>query len=330
MSDTGNGSGAPLFNTVPLNGPLFVGTIINWLLFGVQLNQVYDYSWHYQEDKWPIKLLVYGLLSLDIAQTGLSTRFSWLFLVQGWGDLHIFDRPSWTGPTMPVMAGTVALIVQQYYAWRIWCLGGRRLKQCAAFIVLLSLMQFVAAFVSSMKFEFQDTAIVGRSLVPGFTIWLVGSFLCDCVVAGCMLIICRKAKMQTSFETTSTILNQVIRNVVETAAVTAFCAGGQLVCFLAFRNSSLSYLTPAYLLGKLYSNCLMANLNNRKMLRPSELGHNSSHGGLHSNDVVHIRDASLPQRSKSPSPMTVIAVKRISDVHLGYTTKGDNEENVCA
>ena len=73
----------------------------------------------------------------------------------------------------------------------------------------------------------------------------------------------------------------------------------------------------------------MANLNNRKTLRPSELGDNSSHGCLHSNDMVHIRDVSLPQRSKSPSPMTGLAVKRISDSHLDYATKGDNEENVC-
>lgn len=74
----------------------------------------------------------------------------------------------------------------------------------------------------------------------------------------------------------------------------------------------------------------MANLNNRKTLRPSEVGHNSSDGGLHSNgDLVHIRDVALPLRSKSPSPMTSMAVKRISDVHLGYATKGDSEENVC-
>jgi len=294
----------------------------------VQLHQVYDYSKHYHGDKWSIKLLVYGLLALDIAQTGLSTKFSWLFLVEDWGNYDIFVKPSWTGPTMPVMAGVVALIVQFYYAWRIWSLGGRRLKFCAAFIGLLSAMQFIAAFVSSIKYELQDTSMVGSSLVPGFTIWLVSSFVCDCVVAACMFIIYHEARSQTSFKSTSAILSQLIRNVFETAAVTAFCAGGQLVCFLAFRNTSLSYLTPAYLLGKLYSNCLMANLNSRKVLRPSGDGHNTSHGGLRSGDTVHLRDAPLPQSTKSPFPMTSITTKRICDVRLDFATRGDSEENV--
>lgn len=50
---------------------------------------------------------VYGLLALDIAQTGLSTRFSWVYLVEDWGNYGVFidAKPTWTGPTMPVMAG---------------------------------------------------------------------------------------------------------------------------------------------------------------------------------------------------------------------------------
>lgn len=320
MSNSGSLSSGPLSNPIPLIGPLFVGTIINWLLLGVQLLQVCDYSTHYPRDKWSIKLLVYGLLALDIAQTGLSTRFSWIFLVQKWGNYDVFTKPSWTGPTLPVMAGIVALIVQLYYAWRIWTLGGRRQKFCAGFVGLLSAMQFIAAFVSSLKFEFQDSSIVSPSLVPGFTIWLVSSFLCDGVIATCMLLICREAKTQTSFKSTSSLLNQLIRNVVETAAVTAFCAGGQLVCFLAFKNTNLSYLTPAYLLGKLYSNCLMANLNGRKIF--------NNHGALYSNDAVHTRDVALPQSTKSPFPMSNIVITRVSDVHLDYAPGDDSKETV--
>ncbi|PFH47409.1 hypothetical protein AMATHDRAFT_42952 [Amanita thiersii Skay4041] len=67
---------------------------------------------------------------------------------------------------------------------------------------------------------------------------------------------------------TEDLVTKLIINTVETGAVTAVTACVELALFLANPNNYV-YLVPAVILGKVYSNVLVANLNGRARMRTS-------------------------------------------------------------
>ncbi|KLO15609.1 hypothetical protein SCHPADRAFT_255244 [Schizopora paradoxa] len=258
----------PGLSIIAQTGPIFIGTILNYLLTGVLIHQLYDYNKNYPNDKVAVKWLVYGVCTLDMLQTGFTTQFSWYYCIQNWGDITVFTGTgfAWTASILPIMAGLIAMIVQYFYAWRIWCLGGSYLKMVSVAIALVAFIECLCAFIGSIKYDIIASSVITSATVPYFAIWLSGSFTCDVLIAGCMTIIFLKAKSHSGFDKTNSIINVLIRHVVETAAITAFCAGVELVLFVKTRNESLAHTAPAFVLGKLYTNCLLANLNNRRNL----------------------------------------------------------------
>ncbi|KAJ8456435.1 hypothetical protein ONZ45_g18721 [Pleurotus djamor] len=283
--------------TIPLTGPLFVGAIINWFLFGVLCVQGYIYSLHCSNDRVMIKATVILVFAMDIAQTGLATDWSWKTLVQHWGDPTILSQPPPDSISITIMAALVSAVVQFFFAWRIWILNeiqskGKWFRIFPVLIVMVclppshtdalfdSIYQGLTCpmhrFVGIVHSDNDQFAFIKQipeleKLTVGFTVWLAGSFTADIIIAGCMLYLVSvinhiydNAGLTAVLDT---ILTRLMRNTIQTGAITVIAAGIELVLFLTTQQANY-HVTPAYLLGKLYSNVLLANLN----ARSSEIG----------------------------------------------------------
>ncbi|KLO15612.1 hypothetical protein SCHPADRAFT_938591 [Schizopora paradoxa] len=306
-------------------GPLFIGTILNYLLTGILIHQLFDYNKNYPNDKWHVKWLVYGVCTLDMLQTGFTTQLTWFYCVQNWGNESLFTGSgfAWTASILPIMAGLVAMIVQFFYAWRIWCLGGRYFKMCSAVISLIAFVECLCAFIGSIKFDIMGVSEIRPAIVPYFAIWLSGSFTCDVLIAVCMSIIFFRARMRTGFEKTTSILNMLILHVVETAAITAICSGVELVLFCTSRNTTLAHTAPAFVLGKLYTNCLLANLNNRKHLT-SVMNSNSDASSGNVTNSFRLRNIRPLSERKQPPTITELMSIRVDEVRHVQRDGGDS------
>ncbi|KAI0282968.1 hypothetical protein BC826DRAFT_241323 [Russula brevipes] len=86
--------------------PLLLGGLWNWCLYGVLLVQFYVYSYNFPEDKRSLKLL-------DL--------FYWF--VSGYGDTAHLASPFASSFDVPIIESVVSLIVQFFYAYRIWVLS---------------------------------------------------------------------------------------------------------------------------------------------------------------------------------------------------------------
>ncbi|KAF9561010.1 hypothetical protein CPC08DRAFT_457920 [Agrocybe pediades] len=68
------------------------------------------------------------------------------------------------------------------------------------------------------------------------------------------------------------MVNKLISNSIQTGLITAACAGVDLALFVSFTSRNYHYV-PAYILGKLYTNSLLATLNSRRaVMQISSLG----------------------------------------------------------
>lgn len=81
------------------------------------------YSMYFPNDTWRTKVLVYGLFACECVQSGLVLNDAWGWMVFGWGIPDSISNLQTNWLDVPVMSGFLAIVVQLYFAWRIWVLG---------------------------------------------------------------------------------------------------------------------------------------------------------------------------------------------------------------
>ncbi|KAJ6600957.1 hypothetical protein DFH09DRAFT_1126331 [Mycena vulgaris] len=249
---------------VLLTGPILAGTQLNWALLGTLTLQVYIFHVSFPTERTWLKALVYTIFLLDVAQTAISSHFAYMLLVNGWGNPTALTNLPWSSAAGPIFTGIISASVQIFFAWRIYVLKGD--KPYAIFIsgliVLLALMQSFSAIISDALFAVTTRLSEIRNLMVGVKIWLFGSAICDMVITVTMLVILSSYRQRTPWKKTDSLITKLIYNTVNTGAITSVVAIADVVLFMLYPENYL-HETPAFMLGKVYSNVLLATLNGR-------------------------------------------------------------------
>ncbi|KAG6814750.1 hypothetical protein H0H93_012374, partial [Arthromyces matolae] len=105
-------------------------------------------------------------------------------------------------------------------------------------------------------------AVRGAEHKTPVIVWLVGSTACDIAIALTMTYVLHTAKTAHMFMRTQNLIDKLIFQVVQSGAITAGGAVVDMVLYLCYTDNYL-HVGMVVLLGKLYSNVLLANLNGR-------------------------------------------------------------------
>ncbi|KAF9461111.1 hypothetical protein BDZ94DRAFT_1264621 [Collybia nuda] len=206
-----------------------------------------------------LKGLVYGLLLVETAQSILIAHDIFTIFATGFGNLAAVQNPQLTWLDGPILAAVVSCTVQIYFARQIYVLSGS--KMAGIMIILLALMQGIGAIVSGVKaLQLHDLTVLQARAHTSITIWLVGSAICDIIIAAFLVyFLWRRA---SSFKATQALVTKIMRLTIETGSLTAAVAIIDVALFLAFPEHNF-HVAPALILGKLYSNTLVTTLNSR-------------------------------------------------------------------
>ncbi|KAJ6576414.1 hypothetical protein DFH09DRAFT_1149268 [Mycena vulgaris] len=250
-------------------GPLFIGVLFNWGLLGAFLVQIYIYAvWYHHTDRGAVRYIVYTLFVVEAVQTGLMTHTAWEILAYNWGDPTVLLNIPWSSATTPIVGGIVAMIVQLYFAWRIWILQQNMISGGVAIVAsLLSLLQCICAVTYGGKFiasGLDATLLDAPTFKVLAVVWLSGNVSCDVIIAVSLVYIFSVVK-SNSIARTGNVLNRLIIQTIQSGVITALVACAHLAIYLAFPHTFLD-LPAVYTLSKLYSNILLANLNNRNRI----------------------------------------------------------------
>ncbi|KAJ7160988.1 hypothetical protein C8R46DRAFT_1106171 [Mycena filopes] len=247
-------------------GPLLIGLILDWMLQGTLIVQLYLYYSAQRKDPIFLKAIVYGVFILDVIQTVFATAETWDMLVLNWGNPDIVAHPFWAGGVLPMMSGLISLCVQSFFAWRIYTLKSTRfILGISVFIVSISLVQCVASIIESAQFV-ADTTNLAR-IYPKHYIWLSGTLAADLMVTLSMVVVLWGVKTSSShFESTDRMIMRLIVLSIEVGALTTIVAGAELAISKLFPQYFL-YEVPAFILGKLSNNSLLVSLNARAYIR---------------------------------------------------------------
>ncbi|KAF9063080.1 hypothetical protein BDP27DRAFT_1271147 [Rhodocollybia butyracea] len=250
-------------NVVQLTGPQLLGFAGNWALFGCVSVQVYMYHVSFPNDRWPLKLLVYGLFIWDVLQTMLYTSSVFSWLGSNWGNATAMDKPGITWFTIPFMSGVASAAVQCFYAWRIFILSNSKLL--TLFIVMIALMEGSAAMADGVmtKIGVNSFAELQNKNFAVTTVWLLGSAVCDIIICVSMTYYLSRARKITGYKSTENMLTRLINLAVGTGLLTASIAIIAAILFIVYRNNNY-HIVPDDVIGKLYTNALMVQFNSRR------------------------------------------------------------------
>ncbi|KAI0035391.1 phosphatase inhibitor-domain-containing protein [Vararia minispora EC-137] len=246
-----------------LIGPIFIGALFSWLLYGVSCVQLYLYHVSTYNDRTWIQVSVYIIFVMDSLQTVVSAFMGWGYLCSGWGHMSALTFPGWTFVAIPMISSAVAAWVQIFYAWRIHIL--KRWRVIPAVIVLLALTQCAAGLSTAIGvIPFTNVSQI-HVLEANIDVWLAGSAAVDTVISVSMVYLLYSARRNplVSARGEKTV-NRLIRLSVETGIATTTTAVLELGMFFWTPNANF-YVFLSLILCKVYSNALMTSLNSRAL-----------------------------------------------------------------
>ncbi|KAF8148043.1 hypothetical protein B0H34DRAFT_778645 [Crassisporium funariophilum] len=243
-------------------GPLVVGYLTHWGLFGVLSMQVYMYYLAFADDSRRHKAVVYGVYLLEIIQTIIMTRSAFHAFGEDFGNLEALDEIGlqWLG--VPLISAMVGFLAEGVYAYRLKVLSDSNFV--TGLVLTLATIQLGGGI--GLAFQIKDTPYFSqvprmRIFIAG-GIWNGGTFLCNVTIAIFMTYYLVRGKNRSEIKQTQVFLAKIIRLTIETGIITAA---------LALINFTIALLPghPTYwvaisaVLGTVYSISMMAVFNSR-------------------------------------------------------------------
>jgi len=306
-----------------------LGICFNWGFLGVLVVQLYFYHLNYPKDGQHLKALVYGLAILDILQTFMVTADAFHWFVFGFGNMDQLDNTFLNSWDVVLIDAVVALIVQTFYCWRIYLL--QKSYILPIFIILVSLMQCGAGIATAVIAHRLGHLSLISTEVAEQTTWLVGSAVADILItlSLCWTLLRSRSRVPSS---SHGMIKRLVTMTVETNAITTLTAIIGLILFLGVPQHSTLVVPPTAILSKLYTNCLIAVLNNRRISATGTIKDFPTTSNSVSGNQFTAARTGRPSRSiaEPHEQMKIQIVRNVefkadSDIELGTMQKSQNE-----
>nr|VWO95456.1 Beta-glucosidase (EC [Ganoderma boninense] len=245
-------------------GPIYIGPLLAWMLFGVSVVQLYIYHTSFFRDPISIRAAVYGIFALDVFQSVVVAAVGWQVLVSGWGRPINLQFPGWSFAATPFVSGITS--VQAFYAWRIWRLGRWRVVPLAIIITgfasAMGAIIFAILFMFKKNIEtFHETVMYSLCIVwlgigafTDFVRIFYSSYPCEyscsafspetifrkaIMLSMFYLLYSAKRLSMGRFEHSDFIVNKLMRLTVETGSACALTALLELAFFLGLPDTNV-------------------------------------------------------------------------------------------
>ncbi|KAF5363565.1 hypothetical protein D9756_000955 [Leucocoprinus leucothites] len=292
-----------LNESLKIRQPAFFGYCFDILLYGCLTVQVYLYHLAFPNDKKLTKAAVYLVYTIGSIQTAFALRdFSEMFCFPGGlvqtapDDMHTFGF-MWL--TIPVSSALAAVTVQLFYAQRIWMVShSKSITLAVGFLALAQLGCgiFSAIVIYGVLSAYRDSSVavtrafIGRAAagtifnavvsaghinleILEVTIDILKALgfgrsslrSCDCSIHVCSYLKTNKRNIKDNTKISNQNQATFVRDWAIDRSVT-FAAMSYIPLSVLSTGDSTLFMVPGLLLSKLYSNSMLAVLNNRVLI----------------------------------------------------------------
>ncbi|KAJ7758049.1 hypothetical protein B0H16DRAFT_659394 [Mycena metata] len=198
-----------------LTGPLVLGYMFGYCLYGILIVQVYIFSQLFPKERTEIKAVVYSMFFLETVFTLFTTISAWNQYGSAWGDVDTIFIIDWAWDPLPALNGVLAGIAQSFYIYRIWSLTRTVWRPILIGCVMVTqvAISFHYGIVVSLEGRGVDKLF---ALSPEITVWLSLSAVADLLITISLVQVLADRRKDANFDRISGLLNKLIRFSVET------------------------------------------------------------------------------------------------------------------
>ncbi|KAF4615953.1 hypothetical protein D9613_011258 [Agrocybe pediades] len=243
-------------------GAVEVATFLSLILYGVSLSQGYTYFRRFEGDRFRLKFMVSMLLCLETFHSFTAGMAIYYDTVTRWKTAEANSYPISTNVVLETL---ITLLVQCFFCFRIYRLSGRFSVSILCFV--LALVRFIGGVAMSVE-NYKDVPNKpnnGVATVARFSWMITAALACgsgaDILIAISMIYYLRKMASPANLQSTTDILNRLIRFALQTGLITSMTSLAVIACFQAMSN--MIWFGLYIILAKLYSNSLLVSLNAR-------------------------------------------------------------------
>ncbi|KAJ6609504.1 hypothetical protein B0H10DRAFT_1370472 [Mycena sp. CBHHK59/15] len=245
-----------------------LGIFATLALFGILVLQVYIYYLSSVDDGSMLKCLVAAVLVLELCHTiaGSAAIYYWTVTLA-----TVSEKPgSSYGLSLGMVFETlITLLVQAYFIHRVYRFSQNAFLGIA--LTVLCVLRFVGGLIISVESflnlprEPDYFALQDRFAWLIMATFSVGAFV-DVCIASALCVYVYKWKTVPAMKTTSQLIHKIMFWSIQTGLVTSLASVTVIACFQAMRRNYV-WIGVFAILGKLYSNSLLASLNVRNLHR---------------------------------------------------------------
>ncbi|CAE6473568.1 unnamed protein product [Rhizoctonia solani] len=258
-------------------GATYIGVVVSTLLYGILTLQTYIYWFKYVHDSTFDRWFVLALWFMDTIQSICICHLQYHYTITNYANPEALQFNNWSLNFEVGFTAIITFMVQAFFARRAWYftkrVGSRftttRKTQVLGIIVgILALMALgfgLGSFAMTWVLGRFSRFIEYRWLVG---IWLGAAALCDVVIV--YMLSNALTTQRTGFGRTDALINKLLWYTINTGLLTSLIAIVDLVSFCTMNN--LVHMGFNMILGKLYTNTLLATLNARD-IEPTNVVH---------------------------------------------------------
>jgi len=248
-------------------GALLVGGSIALVLSGIVTVQCIIYFKLYPNEARIRNLVVVAVWILDLLHSTFIVTSLYDYFIHFFGDYSRIAIIPWSIALSVVVTAIQTLIVHWYFAHKIYQ-SSERNWWITGPIVLLAFLRLLAASGSTTEMIRLHRYAVFNEKYPGwiFTTGLSLSASVDIIITAWLCYFLQKMRRRTASTMMAHVVNTLTLYTLENGFLTCLTTTASLICWLAMPNN-LVFLGLHFVIGKLYANSLLINLNTRKELR---------------------------------------------------------------
>ncbi|KAI6123005.1 hypothetical protein EV401DRAFT_1949465 [Pisolithus croceorrhizus] len=211
-----------------VQGPFLIGLTLNIFLYGVTTIQAYLYFTKYKRDRLWLRSLIVILYLAETFNCIISTYYIYDVLVTHFGDEANLLTGSWVFTVDAALTGAISVVVQHFFAWRVFVLTKNKLMVAA--IVLCSLASLAGSLSGTVSLATNSSLSLLQSHAIEVTIWLAGAVLADAIIA--ISLVWYLGSHKHLYPKLNSTINRILRMTVQTGVLTTIVAIIDLTCYL--------------------------------------------------------------------------------------------------
>ncbi|KAJ7078769.1 hypothetical protein C8R44DRAFT_863044 [Mycena epipterygia] len=258
-------------------GCLLISSWANSVLFTLELKEIFKYFSRYKHDPVFNKIMVLIALSGDILTVFACLSSTYLYMVSHWGEVDYVVSQPWGIAGYVIGTGITGAAVQIFLTRMVFNLTRQWFWLP---ILALFIMVGLAGAGATAATLLVERAISSREgLVKWVTVWLSGCVAADTFIT--IILVVKFQTLQTAFIGTSQLLRRLSLAAVRNGSITTTVTIVTIILF-KIQPETNSALMLEITIGRVYTLCMLSNLNNRIWLTNSSSGGDSASGPISS------------------------------------------------